>query len=182
MRGASIERKMSPAEEKVVKHERLSSFSSLKENSCSDVAQSFIDTKDSSLARTNEEAIEDETPESPRVETKQASSNMDSLINPDTSLRGCVCPCGHFKGWKQINVRGKIASKSFSDLRTRVKSWDWETAPEQPALSPVSAENNKGKDGVFSAGKSPFERLPTELIGELVPIIRLSLQTANHIL
>lgn len=85
------------------------------------------------------------------------------LTNPASNLHSFVCPCDGFRGWKEIPVRGKMASRSFSDLRQfSNKGFTWEPTP---FLAPVQPPKPV-KPSTFPAGEAPLERLPTELLGE----------------
>jgi hypothetical protein len=85
------------------------------------------------------------------------------LTNPASTLHSFVCPCDGFRGWKEIPVRGKMASRSFSDLRVfSSKGFTWEPAPRLKPVQPV-------KPSTFPAGEAPLEKLPTELLGRSCP-------------
>lgn len=150
------------------------SFSSVKENN-SGVAQSFTDSKTSSYLRhqfylageEEEEAIDDgtssgrTTPQNGAVEGRE--DVMLPLTNPNTLLHGFVCPCDGFRGWKQISIGGKIASKSSGDLRRLAGGWEWDMKVETVAKrSPAKVKGQR-----CPPGESPLERLPMELLGEL---------------
>lgn len=85
------------------------------------------------------------------------------LTNPASNLHAFVCPCDGFRGWKEIPVRGKMASRSFSDLRQYSnKGFTWEPTP---ILAPIQPPKPV-KPSTFPAGEAPLEKLPTELLGE----------------
>jgi hypothetical protein len=126
------------------------SFSSIKESD-SGIAQSFTTSKTSSYLRAeNEEAVADGLVTPP----------SGPLTNPGSALHGFVCPCEGFRGWKAISIRGKIASKSFGDLRALGKGFDWDVKESKVARKRV--------EGRSEAGKSKLEMLPMELLGTLV--------------
>ncbi|TVY56579.1 F-box protein, partial [Lachnellula suecica] len=128
------------------------SFSSIKESD-SGVAQSFTTSKTSSYLRAenaDEEAIAD----------GMVTPPVAAGLNP-SPLQGMVCPCDGFKGWKAITIRGKVASKSFGDLRTLRNGFDWDGVG-------VKQEKVKREKGRCEAGKSPLEALPMELLGSII--------------
>lgn len=161
------------------------SFSSVKENT-SGVPQSFTDSKVSSYLKyevdgnddnENEIAIDDTSSGGSRTPPETVENDMQTLwsTNPHSTLHGLVCPCDGFRGWKQIAVRGKIASKSYSDLRNMRMGWGWDsdyepklnTEPElKPAAQPVMEEVR-----VNVSEKSPIEMLPAELLGKPFPFV-----------
>ncbi|ELR08726.1 hypothetical protein VC83_07396 [Pseudogymnoascus destructans] len=87
------------------------------------------------------------------------------LTNPASTLHSFVCPCDGFRGWKEIPVRGKMASRSFSDLRQYSnKGFTWEPTPFLAPIQPPKPV----KPSTFPAGEAPLERLPTELLGAII--------------
>lgn len=145
------------------RHERTS-FASFKEER-SAIAQSFIDSKTSSYARAAEEAIDDAASEdSTPVEQGHhlpawAYDCPQAMTNPSSTLHPFVCPCEGFRGWKQISVGGRAASRSSGDLRALSKGFSWES----PSESRSKAEKPRA-----DAGQSFLERLPTELLGNII--------------
>jgi hypothetical protein len=135
------------------------SFASFTEDR-SAVAQSFIDSKTSSYARPSEDAIDDfVSAENSPLEQGNCHGypyNV-SITNPSSMLHGFVCPCEGFRGWKQISVGGRAASRSFSDLRIFTKGFTWDT--------PAKA-STKSKKPRYEAGQSLLERLPVELLSK----------------
>lgn len=124
------------------------SFSSIKE-SPSGIAQSFTTSKTSSYLRPeDEEAVADGLVTPP----------SGPMTNPGSALHGFVCPCEGFRGWKAISIRGKVASKSFGDLRQLGKGFDWE-------VKSGGGEVRKRVEGRAEAGQSRLEKLPMELLG-----------------
>jgi len=157
------------------------SFSSIKESN-SGVAQSFTDSKTSSylscelLSPGSEEAIFDDTSSGSRT-PEEGTTGLQRLgggllTNPQSLLHGFVCACDGFRGWKGISIKGKVASKSFGDLRA-LGRWDWGVRDEQSArgegeeMGSVEMQAKKGKvDPKILPGQSPLESLPMELLGE----------------
>jgi hypothetical protein len=124
------------------------SFASFKEDR-SAIAQSFIDSKVSSYARASEEAIDDSASEENNLETEGHQSHSFSMLN------AFICPCEGFRGWKQITVGGRAASRSFGDLRILSKGFAWELPANKQTTGKPRNE----------AGQSFLERLPVELLG-----------------
>ncbi|KFY69227.1 hypothetical protein V498_10508 [Pseudogymnoascus sp. VKM F-4517 (FW-2822)] len=111
------------------------------------------------------------TPAAPAAPNVPADSQVPSqlmasalgapLTNPASTLHSFVCPCDGFRGWKEIPVRGKMASRSFSDLRQYSnKGFTWEPTP---ILRPIQPPKPL-KPSTFPAGEAPLEKLPTELL------------------
>lgn len=155
------------------------SFASFKEDARSDIAQSFLDNPVSSYALQTDQVFEDDSEDysnAPSPVSATSSNPIDEhaakqksdmaaavlaapLTNPGSNLHAFVCPADGFRGWKEIPVRGKMASRSFSDLRVfNSKGFTWEPKPEKPQL--------KRTPSTYSAGEAPFERLPTEILGK----------------
>jgi hypothetical protein len=165
--------------------EERTSFASFREER-SDVAQSFLDSRTSSYAIYPEEAIDDSdlsgsnspsssTPSSghpspslrPQMPTKMATTVAAPLTNPASQLHGFICPCDGFRGWKEIPVKGKPASRSFSDLRAfKAKDFNWDIPP-MPARAPAQVR----KPTAHPPGQSPLESLPIEILGRSVSIV-----------
>jgi len=152
----------------------------VKENTAG-IVQSFTDNKISSYLRYevdgNETAIDEGdsggslTPPGTDVVDHQ---RIGPLTNPHSALHGFVCPCEGFRGWKQIAVRGKIASKSYGDLKSLGMGWGWDSGEESKVniQSQQSTDEATVKDDASIPGKSPIETLPTELLGKLFPFMR----------
>jgi hypothetical protein len=89
-------------------------------------------------------------------------------------LHGFVCPCDGFRGWKGISVRGRVASKSFGDLKGLGMRWDWESENgvedrmDRMDLDEKPLVKIKGR---WPAGQSPLESLPIELLGEFISFL-----------
>jgi len=159
------------------------SFSSIKENHTG-VAQSFTDSKVSSFLRHEfelsgtEQAIVDDASSgtvTPPIETAEGGEIR--MLHPESALHGFICPCDGFRGWKTISLGGKPASKSFGDLRSLARRWEWDATidkiPEKTAPDVDESLDLKKVDGRYPAGQSPFERLPVELLGEFTLLYRL---------
>lgn len=126
-----------------------SSFSSIREND-SDLAQSFTSSKISSLTG-SQEAVEDLSPQ--RQANMVETQFYRPVTRPDSKLLGYIAPADSFTGWKQINVRGKLASKSFGDLQAL--NFSWTSTPKMPR-----------KKGTYPPGEAPIEKLPIELLSK----------------
>lgn len=130
--------------------ERAGSFSSIRESS-SDLAQTFTHTKVSSyIADTNEVAVEDESPEPGNMVDVQY---FPAISHRESNLSGNWFPADSFKGWKQINVKGKLASKSFGDLQTLDGAWN---------KAPLVLKKDGPK--ARTPGDAPIEKLPIEIL------------------
>jgi len=161
-----------------------SSFSSVREND-SDLAQTFTSTKVSSYSQPVEApavAVEDD--DDPHRPSSSLSSSLSSpppemattttttrqflppKTQPESKLHGCWFPAvaaDGFQGWKQIDVRGRQASRSFGDLQALRIVWSAPATSNQPAKLP----------GRPTPGHAPIERLPLELLGKLDPHTRI---------
>jgi hypothetical protein len=80
---------------------------------------------------------------------------MGPLTNPSSTLHSGICPCVSFQGWKAISVKGKKASRSFSDLTTLNTGFAWDDTMREQQVDPKHAP-----------GMSPFESLPMELLSK----------------
>lgn len=129
-----------------------SSFSSVREND-DGLAQTFTRSKVSSYI----EAPEDVFDESPISEISQPEFQA-PLTQPHSKLHGFWYPPDSFKGWKEIPIKGKTASRSFEDLRKL--GMTWESPPASPAPAPT-----KKPCGKYNVGDAPLERLPSEVLG-----------------
>ncbi|KAI0156516.1 hypothetical protein GGR57DRAFT_491551 [Xylariaceae sp. FL1272] len=83
---------------------------------------------------------------------------MTPLTQPHSRLHGCWFPAvaaDNFQGWKQIDVKGKQASKSFGDLQALRMVWSaaTPTVPQEANQAPVQP----------APGSSMIEKLPIEL-------------------
>lgn len=142
---SSMVRPVSPSE-----NGSRSSFSSVREND-DGLAQTFTRSKVSSYI----EAPEDVFDESPTTEIAQLSFQA-PLTQPHSKLHGFWFPPDSFKGWKEIPIKGKPASRSCEDLRKLSMTWESAPATPPPVRKPA---------GVYGIGNSPLERLPSEVLG-----------------
>jgi hypothetical protein len=149
------------------------SFASFREDRKA-VAQSFIDSKFSSFTNASEETIDDSASQQgqdiERGFCSADSFNM-SITNPHSMLHNLICPCNGFRGWKQISVSGKTASKSFGDLRILSRGFTWDTATKT---------RYQTKKSRYPAGDSPFERLPMELLGKSPHTIVVAYESSSY--
>jgi hypothetical protein len=88
------------------------------------------------------------------------------VTHPNSKLLGYWTPADSFQGWKGIQVKGKLASKSFGDLQ--VLHQVFSTPPPRPA-----------KRGQNRPGHAPIERLPTEILSECFASRPARAMTAN---
>ncbi|KAH8598264.1 hypothetical protein B0O99DRAFT_506944 [Bisporella sp. PMI_857] len=155
------------------------SFSSIKESK-DGIAQSFTDSKTSSYLRREfdrsaaEEAIVDDasscgsqTPVTEKTLSQAEGTHM--MLHPHSQLNGFVCPCSGFRGWKSISVGGRIASKSSGDLRGLAMEYVWNAkdSGKQENIKP-GVPAVKQDRGCWPAGQSPFEKLPNELLRNII--------------
>lgn len=143
------------------------SFSSIHENN-SGVAQTFTDRRElrEEYERQGvEHAVEDEKDYSGSENEK----NQKIMLHPDSVLHGAVCPCGSFRGWKEISIGGKRASKSSSDLKSLARGWNWDPKPVVKVKTGKLDAKGRNEDGLYPAGRSPFEKLPNELLSKSPP-------------
>ncbi|KAK1995968.1 leucine rich repeat domain-containing protein [Colletotrichum falcatum] len=145
-----------------------SSFSSIREND-SDLAQTFTSSKVSSYAQKITSAVFDDSSPSPSSSPVAFPSLemgdvqfMPPITLPGSRLHGGWYPVSSFKGWKQINVKGKTASRSYGDLQALHMAWS--TPPPSP----------KGKNE-FGNGRAPMERLPLEILGSIIELLVLDI-------
>ncbi|EON96310.1 putative leucine rich repeat domain-containing protein [Phaeoacremonium minimum UCRPA7] len=136
------------------------SFSSIRETD-SDLTQAFTLSKVSSY-QVPEQAVE-ELPSPPPMGTMVQAEFLPPLTQPNSKLHGYWFPSESFKGWKQINVRGKLASKSFGDLHMLNQSWS-QPSPRQPLTRRLSG---------YGPGEAPFERLPIEVLSSIINLLVL---------
>lgn len=133
-----------------------SSFSSTREDD-TDLAQAFTSSKVSSYINQEEQAVHDSQPR-PQLGTMiQQAVFFPPVTRPDSRLHGDWFPAESFKGWKQINVKGRLASRSFSDLSSLSLAWTAHAVPHQ----------RRRPSGNY-AGDAPIERLPLELLSNII--------------
>lgn len=128
-----------------------SSFSSVREND-DGLAQTFTRSKVSSYTT---QAHDDVFDESPCAELP-CLSFQPPLTAPHSRLHGFLVPPDTFKGWKQIPIKGKKASRSCEDLHKLHLAWSPPPTPttERPESS--------------APGQSPLEKLPSEMLSEMI--------------
>ncbi|KAI0100686.1 hypothetical protein F4776DRAFT_516994 [Hypoxylon sp. NC0597] len=134
-----------------------SSFSSVREVESSDLPQNFTSSKVSSYSKLTEEAIDD-LPSPPAMATQ--TQFVPPITQPQSRLHGAWFPAvaaDGFQGWKQIGVRGRQASKSYGDLQALKIVWSTPAAPTK--------KKDPEKPG---PGQSPIERLPAEILGQII--------------
>lgn len=134
------------------------SFSSIREDD-TDLAQTFTSSKVSSYTLQQEQAVSDD--ESPGTMVSQAQF-FAPLTQPGSRLHGNWVPADDFKGWKQINVRGRLASRSFGDLTSLTLAWEPRPAPVKRRPSKVT-------------GESALESLPLELLSSIINLLLLDI-------
>lgn len=139
----AMSRAISPAETA-----SRSSFSSVREND-DGLAQTFTRSKISSYTQAPEDVFD----ESPISEIEQPSF-APPLTQPHSKLHGFWYPADGFRGWKQIPVKGKMASRSCEDLHKLHMTW---STPAPPV--------KKAQDA-YPLGVAPLEKLPTEVLGK----------------
>lgn len=150
----AMSRAISPAETA-----SRSSFSSVREND-DGLAQTFTRSKISSYTQAPEDVFD----ESPISEIEQPSF-APPLTQPHSKLHGFWYPADGFRGWKQIPVKGKLASRSCEDLHKLHMTWS------TPAPVVKKAQN------AYPLGTAPLERLPTEVLGAIIDLLVIELPT-----
>lgn len=150
-----------------------SSFSSIRENE-STLTQDFTHSKVSSYLN-NEEAVDDTEHSHAAVSSPPRNLKMiqtqfrPPVTHPHSKLLGFYTPAENFQGWKQIQVRGKLASKSFGDLQILNNVW---TAP---------LKSKSPKSGLSRPGGSPLERLPPEILSKQQSLLLHSTWSAQEL-
>lgn len=148
-----------------------SSFSSIREDD-SALTQDFSRSKTTSYLRL-EDAIDDSQDIDVPVKAPKGSKGSSQPVrqppnmiqtqfqppvtHPQSRLLGYWSPAENFQGWKQIQVKGKLASKSFGDLQVLSNVW---MTPSKKAKGPAA------KKGVNKPGEAPLERLPPEILSK----------------
>jgi hypothetical protein len=140
------------------------SFSSVKENSNTSVTQSFTVSKTSSYLHHQFQYADTEAEEA--IFEDAPSSGVTTPENGVTG-RGFACPCDGFGGWKQTSIRGKIASKSFRDLKNLEMDWDWESKMGKKDAEKMGSVVRK-EEQRYAPGMSPLEELPMELLSSII--------------
>ncbi|KAI2631625.1 hypothetical protein GGS21DRAFT_539870 [Xylaria nigripes] len=88
---------------------------------------------------------------------------MPPVTQPHSKLHGSWFPAvaaDNFQGWKQIDVRGKQASKSYGDLQALRMVWSTPCAPKKPTKEPVEVRP--------PPGSAPIENLPMEIKNQII--------------
>lgn len=151
--------KSSTQETNPVKASGRESFSSIREND-QDLAQAFTTSKVSAYAHNSEEAVDD----SQVIDLGAMVSNA-AFFPPatrlDSRLHGKWNVFDTSKGWKGIDVKGRLASRSFSDLAALSSVW-----------APNAINLQERRPSQTLCGNSALETLPLELqnliLGHLV--------------
>lgn len=178
-KGASMARAMSPSASEATSR---SSFSSVREND-DGLAQTFTRSKISSYIETPEDVFDDESPSAEEPLSSTSSTNQSGfqappLTQPNSRLHGFWYPAQGFRGWREIPIKGKTASRSCEDLHKMHMTWD------KPAPLPTTAEAEAHVDAdgdvllvpakmdgdVYPTSTAPLERLPSEVLGKLTLI------------
>lgn len=155
-----------------------SSFSSIRENE-STLTQDFTHSKVSCYLGPEEAIVDDTEPALAAAAAPAAASPVQPpavhtfnmiqtqfqppATHPHSKLLGYWSPADSFQGWKKIQVKGKFASKSFGDLQALNNVW---STPAKPKFA-------KRGVGLYRAGESPLERLPTEILTSIISLLVL---------
>lgn len=153
------------------------SFSSVKEDDCG-IAQSFTDTKQSSIQPALLTTV------GPAAEERISNDTMATALL--TQAPAFCCPCGQFKGWKEVHLKGRGLSRSYGDLRLLggdwSKGWEWGKTPQVRSLElpPVAAPvieppPKKVVPTTYPPGHAPLEMLPAEILDQILPLLALDL-------
>lgn len=135
-----------------------SSFSSVREND-DGLAQTFTRSKISSYTNEADSVFD----ESPSVEIPQPTFHA-PLTQPGSRLHGFWAPAPTFKGWREIPLKGKKASRSHENLRNLAMSW-----------SPPQTPKPEKPKTTFATGQSPLELLPSEILGDIIDLLVVEL-------
>lgn len=115
------------------------------------IAQSFVDTQ---------------SPPSQNAQSKTAKT----AVHVHTETPDFCCPCGTFRGWKQIQLGGRKQSRSYSDLRllgsAHSKGWAWEVENKRPTLEVNEVKEEEEVPKVKGRGRARLEMLPVEILGK----------------
>ncbi|TQW00541.1 hypothetical protein V2A60_001619 [Cordyceps javanica] len=151
VKGTSMARAMSPSASEATSR---SSFSSVREND-DGFAQTFTRSKISSYIETPEDVFD----ESPTAELPQPVFQP-PLTQPNSKLHGFWYPAEGFKGWREIPIKGRMASRSCDDLRKLHMTW------ENPA-----PKVQQTPAGIYPTSTAPLERLPSEILGSIIDLL-----------
>ena len=135
------------------------SFSSVKEDDCG-IAQSFTDSKESTFHLPLDNVVAD-------------SGAPDSTTATTLAIQAPAfcCPCGQFRGWKEVHLKGRAFSRSYGDLKLLggdgTQGWEWGKSPlkSTPPAVPRQPPAKKAEPKPYPPGKSPLENLPVEILG-----------------
>ncbi|KAK4101944.1 hypothetical protein N658DRAFT_424940 [Parathielavia hyrcaniae] len=145
-----------------------SSFSSIREHD-NPLPQTFSRSKISSyFGADSEEAIVDDSTSSPPATANPPTRAFNMIqtqfqppvTRPNSRLLGYWTPADSFKGWKGVQVKGKLASKSFGDLQVL----------HQVFSTPPPRSTKRGQN---RPGDSPIERLPIEILTAIINLLAL---------
>lgn len=139
-----------------------SSFSSIREDD-TELAQAFTASKVSSYSNQQEQAVDDSPPSLGTM--VQNAEFFPPVTRPDSRLHGNWFPADNFKGWKQIDVRGRLASRSFNDLSSLSLSW---TTHAVPVIKKRRASGN-------DPGQAAIEKLPVEILNNIIGLLVLDI-------
>lgn len=137
-----------------------SSFSSVREND-DGLAQTFTRSKVSSYTNVPDEVFD----ESPSPGSAQPNFQP-PVTQPHSKLHGFWFPADSFRGWREIRLKGKKASRSAENLRKLCLSWSPPDSPEPERKKPLTA---------YGTGQSPLETLPSEILGTIVDLLVVEL-------
>jgi hypothetical protein len=139
-----------------------SSFSSVREND-DGLAQTFTRSKVSSYTNEAEEVFD----ESPSLELSQPTYQP-PLTQPNSRLHGFWVPADGFRGWREIPIKGKKASRSVENLRNLCMSWS-------PPPTPKVEKKERVVPSAYAVGQSPLETLPNEILGAIIDLLVVEL-------
>ncbi|KAJ2968401.1 hypothetical protein NQ176_g9197 [Zarea fungicola] len=152
IKGSSMARAMSPSASEATSR---SSFSSVREND-DGLAQTFTRSKISSYIETPEDVFD----ESPTNELPPQPTFQPPVTQPNSKLHGFFYPAEGFRGWREIPINGKVASRSYEDLHKLHMTWD-KPAPQV----------KKPSNDIYPTSAAPLERLPSEVLGAIIDLL-----------
>ncbi|KAM5442079.1 hypothetical protein MferCBS31731_002908 [Microsporum ferrugineum] len=147
------------------------SFGSIEEDNTG-IAQSFLDTKENN---------------SSGDKAHTANCSAVQVQEPKAQIPDFCCPCGTFRGWKQIRLGGRKQSRSYSDLRllggAQARGWAWEE--EIPDLAPPKVREQQQqhqqqqqkelRPPLREIKRACLERLPVEILDEIISYLALDI-------
>ncbi|KKP07594.1 hypothetical protein THAR02_00269 [Trichoderma harzianum] len=154
LKGSSMARAISPPSETASR----SSFSSVREND-DGIAQTFTRSKISSYTEVPEDVFD----ESPVAELPQSAFHQ-PLTQPNSKLHGFWYPAEGFRGWREIPLKGRTASRSCEDLHKLHMTWE----------TPAPVIVNKPHEA-YPTTASPLEQLPSEVLGAIIDLLFIEL-------